>query len=191
VKSIDTASYESRNGVAITLIYQSMHGLNPNYCDYDRSSDAAFLTSGGTRKLGIRKRVKMANDMEPRRIEHDKIDYGIVRRWLNFCEEHHEKPCQTATANIHGLKVIDCHTRRIVPAGENCKFVALSYVWGVTVAPERPDGLFPPTIEDSIAVTLQLGMQYLWVDKYVCSRSNLSPWWLRLTLPVHRPIKCR
>lgn len=57
----------------------------------------------------------------------------------------------------------------MIEAPEQCAYVALSYVWGTAQfpGPEKQDGQFPATIEDSIVVSLALGFEYLWVDRYV------------------------
>ncbi|KAF2648268.1 HET-domain-containing protein [Lophiostoma macrostomum CBS 122681] len=150
--------------------------LNPESCDFGRSSGAALLTgNGAVNQLGLRKRVKKSNEMEPRRIHPRYIDYCVIREWMDFCAKAHKQTCQIARGTpVRGFKVLDCHTRRVVQPEKNCRFVALSYVWGVTIAPERSGGLFPPTIEDSIRVTLKLGMKYLWVDKYCIDQSDAT-----------------
>ncbi|KIM99873.1 hypothetical protein OIDMADRAFT_126407 [Oidiodendron maius Zn] len=74
---------------------------------------------------------------------------------------------------LQSLRVIECSTRRLVKAPEDCIYLALSYVWGSPTdsEPEVRGNDFLPcqlplTIEDAITVTLQLGHEYLWVDRY-------------------------
>ncbi|KAI7773675.1 hypothetical protein LA080_010078 [Diaporthe eres] len=104
-----------------------------------------------------------------RRILPDKIDYDLVRGWLHHCGEDHEKCSRSKDGKIPipGFQVIDCLTKSIAtaPSGE-FGYVALSYVWGQQQTADPDSSVFPRTIEDSIAVTLALGFQYLWVDRY-------------------------
>ncbi|KAH8897689.1 heterokaryon incompatibility, partial [Thozetella sp. PMI_491] len=54
-------------------------------------------------------------------------------------------------------------------------FVALSYKWGSTAsgAPTTPLPEFlPATVTDAIYVTMQLGYNYLWVDRYCISQND-------------------
>jgi hypothetical protein len=52
------------------------------------------------------------------------------------------------------------------------EFIALGYVWGTNVneqihqSSEQGHTVLPQTIEDALKVTLELGFQYLWVDRY-------------------------
>lgn len=70
-------------------------------------------------------------------------------------------------------RVIDCDTRKIVPMVSSCRFSALSYVWGhdstmddLPEAKGRVPERLPRTIEDAMTVTKELGLHYLWVDRY-------------------------
>ncbi|KAI1751519.1 heterokaryon incompatibility protein-domain-containing protein [Xylaria castorea] len=113
----------------------------------------------------------------------------IVLNWLNMCVSHHDacmprrNGCQVNEHLESSLNLIDCQGRRIVSAldaGFNSRplYVALSYVWGnyadVSTVPDRHT--LPTTlssvVEDSIQVTLMLGYQYLWVDKYCVDNRN-------------------
>lgn len=111
-----------------------------------------------------------------RRILPDEIDYDLVRGWLHHCEEDHENCSRSKDGKvvIPGFQVIDCFTKSIAtaPSGD-FSYVALSYVWGQQQTADSESSGFPRTIEDSIAVTLALGFQYLWVDRYVRTQSDV------------------
>ncbi|KAF2847269.1 HET-domain-containing protein [Plenodomus tracheiphilus IPT5] len=100
------------------------------------------------------------------------VDFNLVKSWLNECKLTHSQCASTLTTPISGLKVIDCVSRTIVLAPEDCLFVALSYVWGMSS--QHPtsntfsitDIPLPQTIEDSIEATQSLGYRYLWIDRY-------------------------
>ena len=117
-------------------------------------------------------------DFGPREIYHDSIDFNLVKEWLEQCESKHATSrCggELAVA-VPGMKVVDCKTLTVVPTPNQCKYIALSYVWGNPVG-QSESGTFrasdiPQVVADSIAVTLALGFQFLWVDRYV--RSSLA-----------------
>lgn len=100
-------------------------------------------------------------------------DLGVVKGWLSGCSTTHVVKCRTQNRQyVRNLKVIDCARRVIVAAPPDCSFVALSYVWGPpSVQPDLISSdlniVLPQTIEDSITVTQELGLTYLWIDRYV------------------------
>ena len=123
-----------------------------------------------------------------RRLLSNRIDYGLLQGWYQFCEQHHRETCATNSKDYpEKLKVIDCQARKIVASPPGCLYVALSYVWGqqqsTTTAwfekPCRkiePGILFPDTIpsviNDAMTVALELGWQYLWVDRYCIDQDD-------------------
>lgn len=117
-------------------------------------------------------------------IQRDRVNYKIVRQWLDECQTLHAS-CQ-GQANHHAeprnLQVIGCKTRKIVPCPKGSPYLALSYVWGHE---RRNEGLtrgfirstlgrkyLPRTIKDAIFVTLSLGYKYLWVDRYCIDQED-------------------
>lgn len=100
------------------------------------------------------------------------IDYDRLKRLARSCEEIHKGRCRPRSVgpvSDSGLKVIEVSSRTVIEAPAECKYMALSYVWG-----EQPDfGLslhlqrLPRLIEDAISVTIARGYKYLWVDRYV------------------------
>jgi hypothetical protein len=73
------------------------------------------------------------------------------------------------------MKVIDYKPHRLVPAMGK-QYVALSYVWGTEEAAVQFSGIIPaelpPTIQDAITATLNLGYQFLWIDRYCINQSD-------------------
>lgn len=87
------------------------------------------------------------------------------------------------------LLVIDCESERLVRAGAGCRFAALSYVWGRSQEDGQQNGdddndkepfkvdlrrrsrPLPRTVRDAMHVVRELGLRYLWVDRY-CIRDN-------------------
>ena len=89
---------------------------------------------------------------------------------IRDCVTNHGHTCslQQGRQPLH-LRVIDCNTRTVVNAPADCDFVALSYVWGKACGVQEQDITHdvPLTVEHSIYVTVELGFQYLWIDRYV------------------------
>ena len=105
-----------------------------------------------------------------RKILPNKIDYATLRNMIGYCEENHLSCRQFTRADIAGLRVIDCTTKRVVFAPLACEYVALSYVWGTqqsTSTTPLSRSTFPPAVEDSIKATVALEYRFLWVDRHV------------------------
>ena len=101
-----------------------------------------------------------------------RVDFGQAKRWIDACKESHPYCTARFPNMLKSLRVIDCVTRSVVPAPEDCVYIALSYVWGITgtygtLGSSALLEQLPLTVENSISATLMLGYQYLWVDKYV------------------------
>ncbi|KAJ8127514.1 hypothetical protein O1611_g6120 [Lasiodiplodia mahajangana] len=106
-------------------------------------------------------------------IELDCIDYSVIGNWISHCKERHT---ECLGPSFMPLKVIDCKRRTITRVPNHVTYAALSYVWGSSAILEEPptvNGLpmkLPATVEDAITVTLALGCDYLWVDRYCISQ---------------------
>lgn len=102
------------------------------------------------------------------------LDYGILKDWINFCCENHQNTCGEEDGDplpVPGFRLIECSTKKIIPAPAGVEFVALSYVWGIAPIPpgtsnnEIPDSA-SSVIQDAMIVTINIGYRYLWVDRY-------------------------
>ncbi|KAE9976708.1 hypothetical protein EG327_007971 [Venturia inaequalis] len=114
-----------------------------------------------------------------RRIEPDTIDFGVLRGWIAECDQNHLVQCQPPP--IIPLRLINCKTRQIESPHSYKPYCALSYVWGGTGLEDDSDCNFltlpfdmPSTIEDAITSTLNLHVEYLWVDRYCISQQDFS-----------------
>lgn len=115
----------------------------------------------------------------------DFVQWDVVRRWLLKCNKNHKTRCayRSRPTVPPGFRVIDVNKRCVVEREGFCEYIALSYVWGsrsesacyVEQATrdnieslQVPGGLtpLPETIEDAIAICQNLGIKYLWVDRY-------------------------
>ncbi|UKZ68995.1 uncharacterized protein TrAtP1_010013 [Trichoderma atroviride] len=131
-----------------------------------------------------------------------------IRQWLARCEgEASHSNCLPltihwpASAGVQ-FRVIDIHRRCIAVAPENCRYIALSYVWGAVDQPKltmdvsnelaKEGGLaaiwpkIPQTVRDAIAFCDGLGERYLWVDA-LCIMQD-SPRDMRLSILRMRQI---
>ncbi|OAP59600.1 hypothetical protein AYL99_06898 [Fonsecaea erecta] len=98
---------------------------------------------------------------------------STARDWIKCCRLHHGKGCNPPRlASVPHFRLVECTTRRIVEqdpeVGAPPPYVALSYVWGQPPRWQQQslDDTVEPVIEDAIRVTLELGYEYLWVDRY-------------------------
>ncbi|KAM3067281.1 hypothetical protein ACMFMF_009779 [Clarireedia jacksonii] len=101
----------------------------------------------------------------------DRIDFGVIKGFLSYCQENHKLCATMITIPIVDLQVIDCKSGQIVSLPGEEAYIALSYVWGSTKvdATDPKESLLsraPKTITDTMALAIQLGISYIWVDRY-------------------------
>ncbi|KAL2066388.1 hypothetical protein VTL71DRAFT_2459 [Oculimacula yallundae] len=128
---------------------------------------------------------EVENDDATRGIRHlscDTVEWSALSSWLRQCDDTHVGSCkQQQLPRIPFLRMIHCEERTLVSAPENCRYIALSYVWGTDVFDDSdleignslPCNL-PRTIEDSLTVAKKLRVRYLWIDRYCIPQNNLS-----------------
>ncbi|KAE8151674.1 heterokaryon incompatibility protein-domain-containing protein [Aspergillus avenaceus] len=118
------------------------------------------------------------------------VNWETVRSWLKECHIQHTNIYRLATPQPQpaGLRVIDVTRGCIMFAPQNCKYAALSYVWG---RPTRPglrattcnitdlevegrlfETFLPATIQDAMTACTKLGIPYLWVDRLCIVQDN-------------------
>ena len=127
--------------------------------------------------------ISNSETMRGRVIDPHRVDYAIVREWLQHCQSKHKASCSgTGTQQPDSLKLINCYSRRLEQGTIPTSYFALSYVWGQVAPTESAsqfqDGVLPSslpkTIEDAITVTKSLGYKYLWVDKYCINQNDAT-----------------
>lgn len=106
------------------------------------------------------------------------VDIDLVRRWVHECDIGHPSCEWNNPSTLVSLKVIDCKQLIVVPAPPNCRYVALSYLWGKPSLQQEAgfsgsSQNLPKSIQHSLEITRALGYDYLWIDRYV-RRSH--PW---------------
>jgi hypothetical protein len=107
-----------------------------------------------------------------------RVDVDMLSRWMEICVEEHKDCGEVVQSAVPGLRVIDCGSRKVVPAPQRLRYITLSYVWGKGSSPQTyseelpPAGSLPQTIEDSIGLTIRLGFRYLWIDRYCIDQQS-------------------
>jgi hypothetical protein len=107
------------------------------------------------------------------------LDLKTIQIWISSCKSQHTTGCcKRSSGFLKKLQVIDCKREEVVSAPLQCRYAALSYVWGDAsfstglVSSSLQDA--PSTVSDAIDLAKGLGYRYLWVDRYVSRRcSNL------------------
>ncbi|KAI8958511.1 HET-domain-containing protein [Daldinia sp. FL1419] len=114
------------------------------------------------------------------------FDYQRARLWLDFCKGNHAQQCCSMAEIVPGMKLIDCEAWSVVKAEPGMRWVALSYVWSPennAQGPPKADQESPSTrllssvsnsIKDAATVVKQLGLRYLWVDRYCIDQRNVE-----------------
>lgn len=61
-----------------------------------------------------------------------RVDFERAKTWIDKCKGSHPG-CTTHFSNmLKSLRVIDCVARSVISAPEDCVYIALSYVWGIS-----------------------------------------------------------
>ena len=119
------------------------------------------------------------------RLSQQVVDTTLFQKWIEQCETLHGNRCASPVWFRHAyipsdLKVIDVNEMCIKDALPDCRYLALSYVWGdaisrgfvqttrENIASRRIrgglNGDFPQAIKDAIELVRSVGERYLWVD---------------------------
>jgi hypothetical protein len=108
------------------------------------------------------------------------IDHEQIKGWIQACDERHNHHCQPPRTNaVSPNWLIDCQETCLVRANLNAQYVALSYVWGNSIAGQAGannieslqvkrallDPSIPKTIRDVIQFLNLINERYLWVDR--------------------------
>lgn len=165
------------------------HIVTPRF-DYIKSKPAMLVVEKPGSEIGVMAYLvsttpaNYTSNLESfrgRMISPHRIDYGIIRNWMQHCQSKHKDKCAVQVPRRpSSMKLIDCSSRKLVKASDHDLYLALSYVWGQGTMGEStwdpqsevlPVDL-PKTVEDAIIVTKALDFKYLWVDKYCINQSD-------------------
>ncbi|KAI6151048.1 putative HET protein [Pisolithus tinctorius] len=127
------------------------------------------------------RKMSRSRDFHGRRLK-EEVDISPVKKWIKCCELEHD--CESVWWRRSDdclpdfVRMIDVTKMALVPASPDCRYVALSYVWGgpgdyywTTTKninsrghPTGLDaGILPATIRDAIHLTRRIGERYLWI----------------------------
>ena len=59
----------------------------------------------------------------------DVCDFGLIRSWLERCRLSHPNP-DSRKSNVKHMRVMDVENMQVIEPPANCRYAALSYVWG-------------------------------------------------------------
>ncbi|CAK7199665.1 hypothetical protein SEUCBS139899_002348 [Sporothrix eucalyptigena] len=120
---------------------------------------------------------KMPRQGLPVRPREPQVDYSVIQSWLSRCDADHTDCRAIWDDELLTTSMIDVQTQSIVPCPPNCRYLALSYVWGPIVPEEGAlfKGTLPPTITDAMEATDRLGFRYLWIDALCIDQDPASP----------------
>jgi len=112
-------------------------------------------------------------DPMSRLLDPSSIDSDRIQLWLQSCSNADLAPQpRQKTDYLPGFRLVNCRSHEITKPPQECRYVALSYVWGEGSSEESQSQRFPQTIEDAIRVCLKLGFEYIWIDRYCIDQSN-------------------
>ncbi|KAK5663860.1 hypothetical protein OQA88_64 [Cercophora sp. LCS_1] len=101
-------------------------------------------------------------------------DMALVREWLGICRLRHGNTCKARTSHEtveRGFRLIVCEADppKVETQPWGTAYAALSYVWGT-----NPEDLveWPKTVLDAVAVTKEIGLRYLWIDRLCINQSD-------------------
>ena len=109
------------------------------------------------------------------------IDFPLLKDILQACLSNHRSRSCSAEGSllklpaVDNLWLVDCKAKALVKAKDLDfpPYLALSYVWGKDPLIIHDSLQNPPrTIADAIVVTLELGFQYLWIDKFCIPQND-------------------
>lgn len=145
----------------LRVISEELHGLSKRKLDslsYDEEFPSLTVIGPGDYR-----------DLDGMKTQSDHVDpvhYDALPSIMRDCLRNHKRTCTTISrGDIPGLQVIDSESRTVVKAPPQCKYLALSYVWGKVKHSEDLNSP-PPVIADSLALCAHLGFKYIWIDQY-------------------------
>lgn len=154
--------------------------LGPFCFDVDTAKDShtKWPDRGAIAVLAGRKSNSDILENAKRIFKSPQVDFEILRKWMESCQSNHLTSCvEDSGLRVTGLRLIDVDTREIVEVTGSVKYAALSYVWGQeehiadkdTITVPNPA---PNTVEDAMKVSKELGLKYLWIDRYCISQRH-------------------
>lgn len=104
------------------------------------------------------------------------VDWKVFNNSVRACRSEHPDCEMKLQHRSKPKRIIDCKSRTFCAASDS-QYICLSYVWGGSPTGQATSGDLalleaPQTVIDAMSVTVQLGMRYLWVDRYCIDQNN-------------------
>ncbi|KAH7414129.1 heterokaryon incompatibility protein-domain-containing protein [Phaeosphaeria sp. MPI-PUGE-AT-0046c] len=108
----------------------------------------------------------------------DQPDFEFCKASIDDCRRNHALSARRSPL-ANALRRIDCETRRLVVSEEHHPYICLSYLWGhgaigTTQFNDQLPPDLPKAIEDTLFVVLELGIPFIWVDRYCINQNNAT-----------------
>jgi len=142
----------------------------------------SYTSRPGTRYITLLSQRRSPQIFSMEIIHHRSYDISFVRYCSYGCRQDHGDICNSLKKeHLSFFRPIDCQSRRVIMAPSDSKYVALSYVWDGPVPTGHANSQdrhsldlcsWPKVITDSIQVTLDIGLKYLWVDRYCINQDD-------------------
>ncbi|KAF9220603.1 HET-domain-containing protein [Gyrodon lividus] len=174
--TLDTSETEEIQGVHNIVCFQAKAKFGAGERDATRSKQECDVV-----------------DMVGGRYVGAQVDMDLIRAWLHHCENGHGKDCKPSLryplqSPRSPTFVIDVIDACLVDAPSECRYIALSYVWGTgavfrhlqenSTSLRNPGVLsslsIPMTIRDAMIVVHAIGERYLWVDSICIIQDDLQ-----------------
>lgn len=176
----------------INNVFQDAERLTPTPASVENYHDLLSMSIGSpwepsTRGLRLH-RVETPTLAHPtaRTCNPQKFDITLLRRWIDRCQASHGSECLSSTISppSHKIYLIDVEVGCLVHKSADCRYTALSYVWGQntraqttksnlpalqipgSITAEAEKTTIPKTIRDALRLVSLLGERYLWVDSF-------------------------
>jgi hypothetical protein len=141
--------------------------------------DIYFIKAGPHKPslLTVKSRAVAIDEPPMKQLSIETANLPLALGWYQHCNDHHSACRTSQTAPIPYLRLIDCMSGQIREAISGHRYIALSYVWGTsaTISPLISNSrtpTYPNTIKDAMTVAIDLGVPYLWVDRYCIDQHN-------------------
>ncbi|KAG8526417.1 uncharacterized protein KY384_000010 [Bacidia gigantensis] len=140
---------------------------------------------GGILRMVSRDSLVLADDAASI-LEALPIRFKRIREMIDDCCTSHHRCTRSSLPYPQNARLIDCSSRKIVTLKSGTNYLALSYVWGQAATKSQAQhshqlirewnlpNVLPQTINDAIQITIALGFQYLWIDRYCIQQHQAS-----------------
>ena len=191
----------------INSVFLDAERLTPTSAQVRRVHDSLYMRIKPplrhTRRVLVLHRVETPTLAYPtgRACDPQQLHIGLLRKWLHRCRVSHGSKCLSSTISppSHQIYLIDTEAGCLVHKSADCRYIALSYVWGQiprahttksnlpalrtpgSITAEAEQLAIPRTIRDALKLVSLLGERYLWVDSFCVIQDEVDTKELQLS----------